>query len=188
VSEHIFGVDVDGPCADLLPEWLRRYNRDYDDAMTPAHITQWEMERIVKPECGKKIYNYLTDPDLYECVQPVEGARFAIEQLRSAGLRVIFVSSCVRGHTDEKMDWLVRHGFLPDERWPRDFIAATDKHPLKHAFVSLVDDRPENLEPWGSRGILWNAAYNRGYVPYQRAYNWSEVILSLQEILPEWVR
>ena len=34
-------VDVDDVVADLITEWLKRYNHDYNDTKTPADITQW---------------------------------------------------------------------------------------------------------------------------------------------------
>ena len=56
-------VDVDDVCADLLTEWLYRYNLEYEDNLTVADVDRWDLSEQVKPECGKKIYNYLRDPE-----------------------------------------------------------------------------------------------------------------------------
>src|SRR5690625_2202655 len=61
--------DVDGVVADLLTEWVRRYNAKYDDDLSPEDITEWEMHRNVKPECGTDIHNFLRMPNLYSMVE-----------------------------------------------------------------------------------------------------------------------
>ena len=61
-APKILAFDIDGVLADLHTAWLDEYNKDFDDNLTISYITQWEMDKFVKPECGKKIFNYLKRP------------------------------------------------------------------------------------------------------------------------------
>src|SRR5512137_1810696 len=87
-------MDVDDVCAMLSETWVAKYNKDWNDNLKVNEITEWAIEKFVKPECGKRIFSYLDNPKLYDSVQPVEGARKGIKALRSMGYRVVFVTSC----------------------------------------------------------------------------------------------
>jgi 5'(3')-deoxyribonucleotidase len=54
--------DQDQVLADLLTEWVSRYNTEYNDNLRPEDIKNWNWHNLVKPECGKKIYNH-TPPE-----------------------------------------------------------------------------------------------------------------------------
>ena len=106
-------VDVDGVCADLHSSWLRRYNEDYNDHLIAADITRWQIHEFAKPECGTKIYEYLSDPALYEDTMEIWGALDGINKLRSLGHEVVFVTS---GFIPGKVEWLCKRGFSTGHR------------------------------------------------------------------------
>lgn len=151
----IVAVDIDEVCAALMPEWIARYNRKYDDTLTPEQITSWDLSLLVKPTCGKHIFSFLT-PDIYDRVQPIPGALQAVESLRYAGHRVIFVTA---GNADAKRAWLVRHGFLSKGWKQPDYFACFDKS-LIRADV-LIDDGPHNLATFPGECILIDQPHNR---------------------------
>lgn len=179
---RIIAVDVDGVCADLHAEWLKRYNAEYSDDLTVSRIAQWDMVPAVKPECGKKIYKYLNDPDLYANVPVIEGAHDGITALRDDGWRVVFVTSCTKGMADQKWDWLERHCFLaPTKGQSADLIIAHDKSLIRAD--ALLDDYDGNLGSWMRRGILLDAPYNRAAIgAWTRIRKWSEVPRALAGI------
>lgn len=145
----LIACDVDGILADLVPEVLRRYNRDYDDNRQFADVNTWPLHEHVKPECGSRIYEYLRDPDLYQHVRPVEGAPEGVERLRALGHRFVFVTSCTFGMTDQKAEWLERHGFCRahnDGQLPAELIVANQKQHI--AADLLIDDGPHNVRDW----------------------------------------
>ena len=156
----IVAVDVDEVCADLLGEWLRRYNERYNDTLIPEQIRGWSLVPQVKPECGNKLYDILREPGLYHCVKPVPLALAGVMMLREAGHRVVFVSSCVVGTVDDKVQWLIRHGFLLPGHAQPDFIACTDKS-LINADV-LIDDRVDNVESFPRSALLMSVPHNYG--------------------------
>jgi 5'-nucleotidase len=157
---EIIAVDVDEVCFQLQKEWLRRYNEEYGDRLTIEDLTEWDISKFVHPHCGKAIFKYLKQTDLYDCIEPYPGTLGAVEAMRLAGHRVIFVSSCVRGGYDMKVEALVKHGLLPnDQRCLTDFYGASDKS-LIEADV-LIDDHVDNVNRFRGRSVLitrpWNA-------------------------------
>lgn len=145
--------DIDDVLADMVPVWLTRYNQLYEDTLTIADMTRWDISQLVKKQCGSKIYDLLT-PDLYDDVPVLPGAHEAVEMARSIG-RVLFVTSAHPLHAGRKFRWLNDNGFDVDIK---DYIECRDKTLIK-ADV-LFDDRAATLYAFdGMRCIItkpWN--------------------------------
>lgn len=179
----IVGVDIDGVIANLHTEWYRRYNAEWNDKLTINDVKSWDTHLYTKPECGKCIYDYLYDADLYDAVEPIRGALEGVNALRDEGFRPVYVSSVVRGQTDAKFDWLIRHGFLPYDPIKKlvgghpDFVTAGDKSLI--LVDIMIDDAPQNLTPFWKRAILFNYPHNhrarRNEGLWTRVDSWSEV-------------
>lgn len=162
MTPKVIALDVDEVCADLLGEWIRLYNVEYDDTLLPEEVTDWDLRKVVKKECAEKMYELLRRPCLYEHVLPIRGARAAVDTLREQGHRVLFVTACVTDTIDRKLDWLLRWKFLTKQNYRTDFIAAGDKSLIMANY--LVDDRPKNVKDfrWG-RGVLVTQPYNTDF-------------------------
>jgi len=183
--------DVDQVCADLTAEWLRRYNADWDDILTPEDITAWEIDRFVRPECGVQIYQYLKQPDLYDGVEQIEGAHECIQVLREGGWHVIFCTSSNPESAKAKMNWLDEHGFLDlakpkHGRWS-DVIVTSHKQICRGAV--LIDDHVQNFGGTTAR-ILFSQPHNAHYGPeplipgvggLDRARDWDHVVEMLTD-------
>lgn len=158
-------VDVDEVCADLLSEWLRRYNMEYGDTKTIEDMHYWDMTRNVYSHVGKEIYKYLDEPDLYDYVQVVPYAEIGVRMLRCAGHRVTFVTSCSSGQMAKgKIEWLFRHGFIQDIE---EVIVAKNKGMIRGDI--MIDDYVENLRAFGGKGILMTRQYNKFDASYPHA-------------------
>lgn len=166
-------IDVDGTICDTHSPWLGRYNADYNDRLRKIDIVKWEVHELVKPECGMKIYDYLSDMNIYRKALPIEGALVAVRKLRGMGHEVAFGTS---GVFTTKIDWLFDNGFSidTDRRWPKDIIIASDKSWLCSADV-IIDDYPKNLADF-KHGILFDQPWNRECHDYDRAGSWNEVV------------
>lgn len=185
----IIACDADGVTCNLDTPWLARYNRDYNDTMTRAQWTSWDVHNLVKPECGKKIYDYLQDPTLYDDVQPIDGCVEGIRELRDAGHEVIFATTCSFGMTDQKAEWFIRHGLSRDKSrgvfLPKDFFPCSDK--LKLDAHLLIDDNAETIRGWvnkSRRAVLFEYPWNHGLlndVP-STFWNWCTRVTSWREI------
>lgn len=173
MSNRIVAIDVDGTIADLLPEWLGRYNASYDDNLTEDKIIRWGIHEFVKPECGDNIYEWLKDPALYDNVQPYPGAIEGIKKIKFAGHRVIYPTVTPIETPGVKYEWLKRYGLIDNMR---DYIEVTDKSLIAANF--LVDDRPENLDFFKGIKILvlrpWNM--HRQDDSYYSAPDWQTIV------------
>ena len=60
------GIDLDSTLNTLDKEWVSIYNQDYNDNLTREDMIRWEVDTYVKPECNKKIYNYLLKANFFK--------------------------------------------------------------------------------------------------------------------------
>lgn len=175
----IIGVDVDGVVADLHTEWIRRHNVDYDWKTRRDQLSSWDAESWpISPECGKRIYDYLRQPDLYQRVPVIDGAQIAIRDLKKLGHRVVFVTSNAKGMTDQKWDWLERFGFLEVRYTHSDMVIAHDKALVKTDV--LIDDKLSTVQKYPYPTILMDQPWNRSVHWATRAKGWGEVMAMLQ--------
>jgi len=156
----IIAFDIDGVLARLDDAWFARYNQDYNDNLTHDKVSDWDTSKFVKKACGKKIFDYLKDPSLYDEVLPYEDAYEVVTELRSMGHRIIFPTTTPIESSGAKYYWLQRYNLLDD---PKDYIEVSDKT-LVRADV-LLDDKYENyndfpdfavlmLQPWNIKFLL----------------------------------
>jgi 5'(3')-deoxyribonucleotidase len=192
----IIACDADGVVCNLHEPWYARYNRDYKDQLTLARVTHWDVHKFVKPECGTKVYDYLTQPDLYDDVQPVPGALEGIQRLRALGHQITFVTSCTFGMTDAKARWFERYGFSerrPGHGLPRDMVVANDKNMIDAHL--LIDDAAHNVRAWVEskqrRAILLEYPHNRGlldevpsafWMRCHRAKDWPAIVRYVEQL------
>jgi len=156
--KSIVAIDVDGTVAALDIEWIRRYNRDYNDNMTVEQWTEWDIHKLIKPECGLKIYEYIEDPTIYDDVLPIPFSQVAVGEIKKIS-RVIFVTNSTVGASGAKYNWLKRYGFLNDLK---DYVECKDKSLIRASH--LIDDRVENLEDFSGIGLLYQQPWNKNKI------------------------
>jgi 5'-nucleotidase len=172
-------VDVDGTVARLHDEWYRRYNNDYNDNLTDEKVTGWSLHKFVKPECGEKIYSYLSDPSLYDNVKPYDGSLFVIKELAKRGYNIVYVSAGISGAV-AKYNWLLREKFILTSYQPEAyFIVAFNKSLILGDM--LIDDRDKNVMEYPRGGILLDRPYNLATqidprLNVKRANSWQKVL------------
>lgn len=167
-------IDVDGVIADLMPSWLSAYNAEWDDQLQVQDITDWDMTKFVKPECGDGIFTYLSNMHLYDDVLPIDGAVSSVRWLRRHGYDVRFVTS---GVYESKILWLAEQGLLLSEHSlsSPDVVVTHDKSIIKADI--MIDDNLKNLRDFGGIGILFAQPWNNSNDNYYfRAECWSDVI------------
>ena len=170
--------------ADTYAVWLARWNTAHPD-------DRIDLAEIYSPRAAANaaFLAQLSAPDLYRDVQTIGGALEGVSQLRAAGHRLLFVTSCVRGMADQKREWLERHKILDYRPLQHpDLIIAHDKS-LIRADV-LVDDAAHNFDHWQGRGLLFDAPYNRDARPsrpiqvhtIRRVRSWPQVVAQITQL------
>ena len=53
-------IDIDDTIADTIKVWIRRYNQKYKDKLKIKQIKDWNLVQYTVPECGDKIYEFLS--------------------------------------------------------------------------------------------------------------------------------
>jgi 5'(3')-deoxyribonucleotidase len=163
-------VDQDQVLADLTSAWIERYNRDYNDILTVEDVTEWELENLVKPECGKKIYTYLDDQELFLNLPVIRGSQEVLEKLSFHF--DIHIVTAVRNlkNIEPKSEWLKKHfPFIPEER----YVFTRDKSIVYADW--LIDDKPKNLEGFQGMRLLFDALHNRQENRFIRMKDWYEI-------------
>lgn len=166
----IVAVDIDDVIISLVPTWLHLYNKDYKDNLSKNDITDWQIDKFVKPECGINIYNYIEDPRIYDLCKPVENSFEAISILHEQA-RVIFITSSTIGCAGRKYIWLKKHGYI--DRLD-DYIEAKDKYLIN--CNCLIDDNYANIEHSNKNNYLFSAPWNLKYNYPKRINGWREFI------------
>lgn len=163
-------VDQDNVIADLLTEWLYRYNNDYNDNLTKEQVTMWNWHSLTKPECGEKIYDYLDDPDLFLNLPVIEHSQEVLETLNHYYDIYIVTSPFNFNNIVPKAKWLEKHfPFIPRER----YVFTRDKSIIKAS--ALIDDKPKNLETFEGLRVLFTAPHNKTERRFVRADNWGRI-------------
>ncbi|MGM7703170.1 5' nucleotidase, NT5C type [Pseudalkalibacillus sp. Hm43] len=163
-------IDMDSVIVDLMTEWHRRYNEDYDDNLSVEDLKCWQSEKYVKEACGKKIYEYLDQPGLFLNLEPFPNAIAVLERLSRTYEILIVTSSRTYAYT-EKEKWVEKH--LP-------FIGARNlvfTHRKEMVVGDLLfDDAPHNLIAFsetGRKAVAMDYPYNRN-VDVDRVGSWIE--------------
>jgi len=167
----IVAIDVDGVVAKLDEIWLKRYNEDYNDNLTVDQWTEWKIDKLVKPECGKKIYRYIEDPSIYDDVVPYPGSLAKVNLLKLY-FRVIFVTTSTEGASGRKYRWLRDWKFIKEQD---DYVECKDKSLVYSHY--LLDDNIDNITkpvPYGTRvNILMTRPWNKKYEYSPRMNDWN---------------
>jgi 5'-nucleotidase len=170
-------IDMDSVICDLMTEWHRRYNEDYNDQLTVERLKCWQSEKYVKPECGVKIYDYLKEPGLFLNLKPLPYAIEVLERLHKKH-KIFIVTSSLRNAYAEKEMWVEKHlPFIGVEN----MIFAHKKHMICGDL--LFDDAPHNLREFNKTGriaVAMDYPYNRD-VDVPRVSNWLEFEKGLEE-------
>jgi 5'-nucleotidase len=175
-------LDLDGVCANLDKKWYAMYNAEYDDDLCPADIKDWNTSLFVKPECGRKIFDYLRQPGFFADLEPIEGAIEGVAMLCELG-DVFIVSSSAEDVDSEgngasdKIRWV--HKYFPNVTGIL-IVNGTSKLTKSIVFGDiLIDDGPHNLEhspaTWKIK-VDFGYGYNKHAVADYTAHTWFDIV------------
>jgi 5'-nucleotidase len=182
----VIAIDVDDTLCHLTRRWLSLYCAEWGDTLTPEDLTHWNIEEIVKPDCGLKIFSFLDRPDLYDEVEPIEGAVEGVNLLREMGHHIIFATSTGIPSGYAKFYWLQRNGFFEGvdlKQAKKDYVEIRQKSLLSCDI--LVDDHWGNLKDFSGERVLFLRPHNRNVEPESGTWvadDWRRVIECVESI------
>jgi 5'-nucleotidase len=181
LERYILCIDMDSVIVDLMSEWYKKYNQDYNDNLTINRITTWRANEYVKEECGSKIYDYLNEEGLFLKLKPLPHSIEVINRLVEIYEVLIVTASPSKIAYQEKEEWILKHL----SAIPRENIIFTHRKELIKGDL-LFDDAPHNLLSFESKGgiaVAMDYPYNRE-VNCERVSSWLEFENKVQKLLP----
>ena len=160
------GVDCDDVVLDLVENWIKLYNKDFNHNLKKESITDWSISKFVKRAAKKHIYSYIEKGEVFSTSKPVPNALETIQWLKELGHRVIYITA--NDPENVKFKWLLDNNFIDDID---DFVVAYDKSLILSDF--LIDDRWENVKDRHG-GILYSQPWNLKYEFENRVDNWQD--------------
>ena len=169
-------VDIDGTIAQLLKAWLKVYRRKWKHKLYEKDIIDWNTHLFVLPECGKKVYDIVKNPKIYDKVEPVPYALEGVQALRDLGFIIVYTTACFEGQAGRKYKWLQEHGFWNE----KDHYVETNS---KHLIIGdlLIDDAYHNVIDSNCYSLLLTQPYNIKYDFPNRMKDWTEITNIIEE-------
>ncbi len=164
-------VDMDEVMADTLWEHLRRYNQEFDEAVTPLDLAGKGLWEIAPLDRQKQLRAFLDAEDFFEDLPLMPDAQPVLQDLsRRFEIFIATQAMTVPNSLGPKYRWLQRHfPFIP----PTNYVFCGNKSILRADY--LIDDLPRNLLRFEGQGLLYTAPHNLSESGFTRVNNWIEV-------------
>lgn len=178
-------VDMDDCIENLSFAWLKYLNSKYDLNVPYESLNQWDVSKAFPTLTRDQVYSPLLGNDLWDLVEPIDGAVESLLKLKEDGHEVLIVTASTYHSLKVKMD-KVLFRYFPFLSW--DDVIVTSRKQLIAGDV-LVDDGIHNFYGGSYKKILMNAIHNQGLneneVGAVRVYNWIEAYDEIQKIAHE---
>lgn len=164
-------VDMDEVMADTLAEHLRRYNQEFDEAVTPEDLTGKNLWEVTPLDRQAQLRAFLDAEDFFEDLPLMPDAQAVLKDLsKRFEVFVATAAMSVPNSFAAKYHWLQRHfDFIP----PTHYVFCGNKNILRADY--LIDDLPRNLQRFEGHGLLFTAPHNISVTGFTRVNNWLEV-------------
>jgi 5'(3')-deoxyribonucleotidase len=162
---------MDEVMADTLAEHLRRYNQEFDEALTTDDLAGKNLWEVAPMDRQQRLRAFLDAEDFFADLPLIPGSQ---EVLKSLVQRYeVFIATAAMSVPNSfaaKYHWLQRHfSFIP----PTHYVFCGNKNILRADY--LIDDLPRNLLRFEGHGLLFSAPHNRAVTGFTRVNNWPEV-------------
>lgn len=170
-ERKIICVDMDEVIADALGEHLLRYNRDFNEKLTPADLHGSWLWDYVPADRLKVLDQYMRTDDFFGVLEVMPHAQRVLERLQTR--YDIFIATAameVPTSFNAKFRWLAQHfPFIPTSH----IVFCGNKSILRADY--LIDDNPRQLRLFHGEGILFSAPANAFVTGFRRVNNWLDV-------------
>jgi 5'-nucleotidase len=151
--------DLDSVVVNVMDPWISWLKTELGYKGTLDDITEWQIDKVVPPEIGKKCYNFLKQPDIFRNLKAYDGALDGLKYLKSLGHDIVIASfPPVAQAATDKFLWVKEN--LP---WlSKEDVILTHRKSMIKADV-LIDDASHNLvahrKVWGNSVKLITIAW-----------------------------
>lgn len=175
-------VDMDGVLVDINSRWLDLYNRDYDDNLSIKDIKSFEIDKYVKPECGRKIFDYLRQDGFFYNLSPMPDAIYAMNELYERGYQLFICTATVmssRTAAQDKIEWIKDNlPFLAN--YPINMIITHHKYMINGDI--LFDDSPVNLQAFPGKTCKMKYPHNMDVYSDYEVNDWIEFLSVIEQL------
>lgn len=178
-------IDIDGVLNTLDTTVIEIYNEDSGDSLSPQDITEYHIEKFVKPEYKDNFHKYFLDKRVWQRIKVVKYACEVLNKLWDEGYNLIFVTKTECENMVKKRNWLNRNfSFMGEDNIRKRLYSAPKKQFIRADIA--IDDGLFNLV--GDRtyySICFDKPYNQTdeLIPcFTRVYDWLGVYTAVHEI------
>jgi 5'(3')-deoxyribonucleotidase len=162
---------MDEVMADTLAEHLRRYNRTFEEEITPKDLAGKGLWEVTPLDRQAQLRAFLDAEDFFEDLALMPDAQQVLKEL-STRFEVFIATQAmtVPNSLGPKYRWLQRHfPFIP----PTHYVFCGNKSILRADY--LIDDLQRNLQRFEGQGILYTAPHNLNAKGFVRVDDWRDV-------------
>ena len=175
-------IDADGVLEDLTQKWVTYINKKYGTSVRYENVTEWDMTKSFPSLTREQVYGAELEEELYEQLDPYEGAVKYVKKLKDDGHIVYVVTTSPYQVIHAKIEKVILK-YYPYLTW-KDVIITSNKKMIKGDV--LIDDGVHNLLGGEYQKILMTAPYNKEFNAEEngmiRVRNWEEIYKAISEI------
>lgn len=100
------GVDCDNVINNLAESIIDVYNKDYNDNLSVADITTYNMRQFFKNVSQDKFYDYFTDKRVWDNIKVLENCVATLKKYHDLGCEIYIVTATAPQNISSKAAWL----------------------------------------------------------------------------------
>ncbi|MGN0245732.1 MAG: hypothetical protein ACI4DK_07185 [Lachnospiraceae bacterium] len=187
MNKFVVCCDVDNCLNNLIPQMLKMYNERYGTNYSAGNLTSYALGDCFPLEEAQKMQAMFLEKELWDSLEPLEGAIWGLQSLINEGYKVYAATSTHYINFAWKVQWFIDKMPFFDTK---NIICIHDKSLLKCDV--LIEDCYSNLTKSMAERVLIDHPWNQSTKDYiygiNRAYNWEDVIRFVNKIYKdmEW--
>jgi 5'(3')-deoxyribonucleotidase len=167
----IIAIDMDEVIADTIGHYLKRYNAEFCQNLTPADFYGRRVFEAIDPRHVERCREYFEEASFFADIPVMPGAQEVVRELTDQ--YEVFITTAameVPSSFAAKFNWLQRHfPFIPTSH----IVFCGDKSILAADY--MIDDNVRHFRRFRGEGIIYTAPHNVYETAYRRVSNWEEV-------------
>jgi len=167
-------IDMDDTIELLVKGWVKYINIKYGTTTKLEDVTDWDITKAFPTLTKEQGYGVEKEDALWDYVEPMPGAKEAMEKILADGHEIYIVTNTVYESLKAKMD-KVLFKYFPFIDWGH-VIVTRNKHIIKGDV--LIDDGIHNMTGGDYKKILFSCRHNLNFdessIGAVRANNWDE--------------